>query len=239
MQQRFEKAADEAATGIHGPPSAHTGRVYVWDPLVRVFHWSLVALIVFSWTSATLGGNWMEYHMWSGFAILTLLLVRIAWGFVGTRHARFSSFIHPPSALIEDLRTLPRRDAREFVGHGPLGGINIVLLIVCLLVQVGTGLFANDDIFTEGPLYGWVSKDTSDWLTGIHHTNFNVLLALAGLHIAAVFYHLVRRGQNLIGPMLTGYKRVAGDSAPADGFSPLRAIALVALAAFAVWMLVR
>lgn len=239
MQHRRESAAEGAATVGHGQAITAGGEIYVWDPLVRIFHWSLVGLIAFSWTSATLAGNWMQYHMWSGYAILTLLLVRIAWGFVGTRYARFTSFIHPPSVVIEDLRTLPRRDAREFLGHGPLGGINVVLLIACLLVQAGTGLFANDDIFTEGPLYGLVSKDTSDWLTWVHHTNFNVLLVLAGLHIAAVFYHLVRRGQNLIVPMLTGYKKMAGDVAPADTFRPLRAVVLIAAAAFAVWLLVR
>ena len=213
-------------------------RIYVWDPLVRLFHWSLLVLIAFSWYSAETGGNWMQYHMWSGYAVLTLVLVRIAWGFLGTSYARFGSFVHPPRAVIEDLATLHRREGRRHVGHTPLGGVNIVLLLLCLLVQAGTGLFANDDIFTEGPLYRWVGKDTSDWLTMIHHYNFNVLLALIGLHVAAVLYHLVRRRENLIAPMVTGYKKIAGDAAPATSFRPAIAAALFGAAAAAVYLLV-
>ncbi|MDX9740440.1 MAG: cytochrome b/b6 domain-containing protein [Gammaproteobacteria bacterium] len=215
-------------------------RVYVWDPLVRIFHWSLLGLIAFSWYAGTVGGNMMEYHMWSGYTMLTLVLVRIAWGFVGTSYARFTSFLHAPRAIITDLFTLHRRESGvRVIGHTPLGGINIVLLITCLLVQAGTGLFANDDIFTEGPLYGLVGKDTSDWLTMIHHYNFNALLTLAGLHIVAVFYHLLHRRENLIAPMFTGYKKVAGAlAAPATPFRPALALALLAIVAGAVWLLV-
>lgn len=215
------------------------GRVYVWDPLVRVFHWSLVLLIAFSWSSAELGGNWMQYHMWSGYAILTLALARVAWGFLGTSYARFGSFIHPPRAVIEDLASLHQREGRRYTGHTPLGGLNIILLLACLLVQAGTGLFANDDIFTEGPLYGWVGKDTSDWLTMIHHYSFNLLLLLVALHVAAVLYHLLRRGENLIVPMMTGYKKMAGDAVPATAFRPAVAAALLGAAAAAVYLLVR
>lgn len=215
----------------------HAG-VYVWDPLVRLFHWSLVILLGFSWFAAETGGNWMQYHMWSGYTILTLVLVRIAWGFLGTSYARFSSVLHPPRAVIEDLRLLPRREARRFAGHTPLGGINIVLLLICVLLQAGTGLFANDDIFTEGPLYAWVDKDASDWLTMVHHYNFNVLLLLVGLHVAAVFYHLIRRRENLIVPMVTGLKKTAGDAAPATVFRPVLATALLGAAASVVYLLV-
>lgn len=212
--------------------------VYIWDPLVRLFHWSLVILVAFSWYSAETGGNWMQYHMWSGYAILTLVLVRVAWGFVGTSYARFGSLLHRPRAVFEDLRSLPLRDARRHAGHTPLGGINIALLLICLLIQAGTGLFANDDIFTEGPLYRLVGKDTSDWLTAVHHYNFNALLLLVGLHIAAVFYHLIRRRENLIVPMVTGRKKMAGDIAPATVFRPALAAALLGAAAFAVYLLV-
>jgi cytochrome b len=215
-------------------------RIYVWDPLVRVFHWSLLALIGFSWYSGETGGNMMEYHMWSGYAILTLVLVRIVWGFVGTTYARFASFLHHPRAIITDLLTLHRREsAVPAIGHSPLGGVNVILLITCVLIQAGTGLFANDDIFTEGPLYSLVGKDTSDWLTGIHHYNFSVLLTLAGLHVAAVLYHLIRRRENLIAAMFTGYKKVAGIVAtPATPFRPARALVLLASVAGAVWLLV-
>ncbi len=213
--------------------------VRVWDPLVRIFHWSLVTLIILSWYSADVAEDWMEYHMWSGYAVLTLLLLRVGWGFFGTTYARFGSFLHSPRVIIAELSSLHRRSGRHFVGHTPLGGINIVLLLLCLLVQVGTGLFANDDIFTEGPLYRWVGKDTSDWLTAIHYYNFNVLLTLIGLHIAAVFYHLIRRRENLIAPMFTGRKKIAGNPVPAAKFRPGIAAALFSVATLAVYLLIR
>lgn len=213
--------------------------VHVWDPLVRIFHWTLALLIVLSWYSVDVAEDWMEYHMWSGYAVLTLVLLRIGWGFIGTTYARFGSFLHSPRAIAADLFSLHRREGRHFTGHTPLGGINIVLLLLCLLVQAGTGLFANDDVFTEGPLYRWVGKDTSDWLTMIHYYNFNVLLALIGLHIAAVFYHLIRRRENLIAPMLTGRKKIAGNPVPATKFRPGIAATLFGAAALAVYLLIR
>lgn len=219
----------------------HHRRVYVWDPLVRIFHWGLVALLGFSWYAGSTGGNMMEYHMWSGYAVLTLVLARIVWGFIGTSYARFRSFLHAPRAILTDLFTMHRRESGvRVVGHTPLGGVNIVLLLACLLIQAGTGLFANDDIFTEGPLYPLIGKDTSDWLTMIHHYNFNVLLVLVGLHVTAVLYHLLHRRENLIVPMVTGYKKVAGTFAvPATPFRPALALAIVAVVAGSVWLLLR
>lgn len=226
-------------TTTHGKDGAHRP-VYVWDPMVRIFHWATVLLLAFSWYAAEAEDDWLEYHMWSGYAILTLLLARLAWGFVGTTYARFGSFLHAPGAVLRDLLTLHwRKGYRVTTGHTPLGGVNVVLLFVCLLVQIGTGLFANDDVFTEGPLYGWVSKNTSDTLTALHHYNFNVLLALVALHVAAVFYHLIHRRENLIAPMITGYKKMAGDAAPATAFRPLLAAVVLAVAAGLVYLLVR
>jgi cytochrome b len=93
-----------------------------------------------------------------------------------------------------------------YIGHNPLGGWSIIAMLISLLIQAGTGLFANDDILTEGPLSGWVSKETSDWLTGIHHLNQNVLLVLIAVHICAILFYLIARRENLISPMITGTK---------------------------------
>lgn len=213
-------------------------RVYVWDPMVRLFHWSLVLLIVFSWITAEVGGLWMQYHMWSGYTILTLLLFRILWGVLGSRYARFTSFLHGPRRIIEDIRSLPRPEpGNRTIGHTPLGGISIVLMLLALLTQAGTGLFSNDDIFTEGPLAGLVSKDTSDYLTWLHHSNFNLVLTLIAIHIGAALYYLLRKRQNLILPMITGYKKTAERDAPAAEFRPLRAVVILGIAALAVWLL--
>lgn len=213
--------------------------VPVWDVAVRVFHWALVLLIGFSWLSAEM--DWMDWHFYSGYAVLTLILFRILWGFAGSTHARFSDFLYGPSAIIAYLRTLPSRTAAKFAGHNPLGGISVLLILLCVLLQTGTGLFANDDILYEGPLYRHVSKELSDWLTTIHKFNFDVLLVLAGVHIAAVFYYLLWKSENLVKPMITGSKQLPPGVAPANAQlrSPGLAVVLLAVCAAAVWFLVR
>jgi cytochrome b len=213
--------------------------VPVWDVAVRIFHWALVLLIGFSWLSAEM--DWMDWHFYSGYAVLTLILFRILWGFAGSTHARFSDFLYGPSAIIAYLRTLPSRTAAKFAGHNPLGGISVLLILLCVLLQTGSGLFANDDILYEGPLYKHVSKELSDWLTTIHKLNFDVLLVLAGVHIAAVFYYLVWKSENLVKPMITGRKQLPPGVAPANAQlrSPGHAVLLLAICAAAVWFLVR
>ncbi len=213
--------------------------VPVWDVAVRIFHWALVLLIGFSWLSAEM--DWMDWHFYSGYAVLTLILFRILWGFAGSTHARFSDFLYGPSAIIAYLRALPSRTAAKFAGHNPLGGISVLLILLCVLLQTGSGLFANDDILYEGPLYKHVSKELSDWLTTIHKLNFDVLLVLAGVHIAAVFYYLVWKSENLVKPMITGRKQLPPGVAPANAQlrSPGLAVLLLAVCAAAVWFLVR
>jgi cytochrome b len=210
--------------------------VPVWDIPVRLFHWVLVLLIAFSWLSNKM--DWMTWHMYSGYAVLALILFRILWGFVGSTHARFSDFIYGPRALIGYIKTLPSRTAVKFAGHNPLGGISVVLILLCVLAQAGTGLFANDDIINEGPLFKHVSKELSDWLTTIHKYNFNVLLALIGVHIGAVLYYLIWKSENLIKPMFTGRKHLPAGMTAATMRSLGLAVVLLAVCAGAVWFLV-
>ncbi len=218
-------------------------RVKVLDLPVRVFHWVLAALVCFSWWSGTQGGDMtlMTYHLWSGYSILTLLLFRIAWGFVGSTHARFSDFLYGPRAIIEFTKTLPRREAARFAGYNPLGGLSVLLIFVSIALQIGTGLFANDDIVTEGPLYKWVSKGTSDFLTTIHSYNFYVLLVLVSLHVAAVLFHLAYKSENLLTPIFTGNKLLSQDAASAETHDPRLGLALLVfgVAALVVYLLVR
>lgn len=213
-------------------------RTLVWDLPVRFFHWALVLLIGFSWLSGEM--DWMEWHLYSGYAVLALILFRIVWGFVGSTHARFSDFLYGPSAIIRYIRTLPSRTAAQFAGHNPLGGISVVLILVCVLVQAGTGMFANDDILTEGPLYKHVTKELSDWLTTIHKYNINVLLALIAVHVGAVLYYLFYKKENLVKPMFTGRKNLPPGLEPAGAMIRGAGVALVILAISAalVWVLV-
>ena len=221
------------------PRQSPTARV--WDIPVRVFHWLLVALIVVSFTTAQIGGNAMRIPELSGFSILTLVLFRVLWGIFGSTYARFSDFVRHPRQAIEYARSLRRGRSAFYAGHNPLGGWMVVALLLCLLVQTATGLFANDDVMTEGPLFDWVSKRTSDILSRIHEVNFYVLLALITLHVAAALYYLWGKRENLILPLFTGRKqgREAQD-VPESRDAPLwLALVLVAVCAVGVYLLVR
>ncbi len=217
---------------MHHLPS--TRRVRVWDLPTRLFHWTLVGLIGFLWLSAELGGAWTERHMMAGYALLTLILFRLAWGLVGSRTARFASFVRGPAAALAYLRSLRAPEPHPVIGHNPLGGWMILLLLALLAVQGVTGLFATDDILVEGPLTHLVNSSTAATLTTIHRLTFKLLLAAAGLHILAALGYLVVKHENLIRPMITGHRDLpTWVPAPDEGFASLWKAALVLAAAAA------
>lgn len=212
--------------------------ILVWDLPTRVVHWLLVALVIACFVTAGIGGVWMSFHMKCGIAILGMLVFRIVWGFVGGRYARFSSFIRGPAAVFGYARDLLRKDSPRHLGHNPMGGWSVLAMLISLMVQVVSGLFANDDIFTKGPLYPWVGKAASDGLTRIHRLNHDVLFLLAALHLMAVLFYLIIKHDNLIRPMITGYKH--GASTDQSSTNPLGLALLVAmLTAVAVYRLMR
>jgi cytochrome b len=212
--------------------------IMVWDFPTRLIHWLLVIFVIISFLTGNIGGNTMQYHEWSGFTILTLLLFRIVWGFVGSRESRFMTFIRGPSAVVRYATTLLRSDSTRHIGHNPLGGWSIIAMLFALLVQAGTGLFANDDIVTEGPLFDWVSKVTSDWLTRIHKLNQEVIIALVSIHVLAVLFYLFFKRENLVKPMITGVKQWSeAETEPATGRTWMAAL-IAGLVALAVYLLV-
>jgi cytochrome b len=216
-------------------------RVPVWDWPIRAFHWAITALMVVSVVTITIGGDAKLWHMRAGYALLALVLFRIVWGFVGPRHARFAGFVRGPGAVLAYLKDLSRGTKKVYVGHNPLGGWSVVALLALLLLQAGTGLFANDDVITEGPLARLVSKDLSDSITWFHRRNGWALWTLVGIHVAAVLYYLLALKEDLIRPMITGAKTLPPRFVD-SGFGSARsgtAVVLLALAAFAVWWLVR
>jgi cytochrome b len=209
--------------------------IKVWDAPVRLFHWLLVALITVSVSTGYIGGNLMRWHVWSGCAILGLLIFRLLWGFAGSTTARFAHFVRGPRATLGYARGLLARAPSHTPGHNPLGGWMVVLLLASAALQAGTGLFSNDDIATEGPLYDLVSKATSDAISAVHQANAVVLLTLIGLHAAAVLYYLWYKRENLLRPMITGRKEIPAQPLAALRFpGALRATALAALAAAAL-----
>ena len=211
--------------------------VLVWDLPTRLFHWVLVGLVAFTVATGKIGGNAMTYHLWGGFAILVLVLFRVLWGLVGGRYARFRDFVKGPRAVMAYAATLFRPNTQPCLGHNPLGGWSILALLLVLLIQAGTGLFANDDILTEGPLAAQVSKSVSDTLTRVHRFNQQALLALVAIHVAAVFYYLAVKRENLIIPMITGRKHWHARMAPAGGH-PLLALVLLLVVAVVLYLLV-
>jgi len=201
----------------------------VWDLPIRLFHWLLAALIAFSWWSVK--NHHTDWHIWSGFAILTLLFFRLLWGLVGSSTARFSSFVRGPRAVRDYLH-----DSTNWrvAGHTPLGALSVVALLGAIAVQVGLGLVSTDeDGLNEGPLAQLVSLNVSETARDLHELFFNVVLGLIVLHAAAILYFRLVLGQKLVKPMITGR------AALEPGVEPMRTgkwwVAVICLlAAFAV-----
>ena len=224
-------------TTAAAPPSRE---IRVWDVPVRAVHWVQAGLVAVSVTTGFTGGNTLRLHRLSGYAILTLVLFRLAWGFVGGHHARFTSFLRGPRAILAFARETVALRRPLHAGHNPLAGWGVLAMILALLVQASTGLFANDDIFFEGPLAGVIAKDLSDELTGIHKANARILLGLVGLHLGAVLFHSVVERQSLVAPMFTGRKRWPHESDVRESGRgrPLLAAALFLAAVAAVALVV-
>lgn len=182
-------------------------KVRVWDLPTRLFHWSLAACVIGLVITGNVGGNAMVWHGRLGYAVLTLLLFRVVWGLVGGRWSRFASFLYGPASVIAYLRGQGR--PAHGVGHNPLGMFSVFALLLVLLAQVGSGLFADDEIAFSGPLAGLVSGDWVSQATSYHKkVGKLILIALVALHLAAIaFYRLVRK-QNLVRPMIVGDKDV-------------------------------
>lgn len=231
MRENDSRSANDGAT---------VQPVKVWDLPVRLFHWLLVALVVTSFVTGNMGGNAMQNHIRSGYAILTLLLFRIMWGLVGSRTARFSDFIHGPGSAWRYAKGLFSKNGERHLGHNPLGGWSILAMLLALLLQAGTGMFADDAILTRGPLAFWVASDTSSALTIVHLLNKYLIVGLVALHLLAVLFYLVAKRDNLITPMITGIKQWHGPLPRTVPMAPVwLAGILAALAALAVYLLVQ
>ncbi|MDB5840303.1 MAG: cytochrome [Herminiimonas sp.] len=223
----------------------HVKKIRVWDLPIRLFHWAVVLLIVISVVTANIGGNAMEWHFLSGFTILTLVLFRILWGLVGSRYARFSTLFHTPSSILAYLRDVDSaKNARGegYHGHNPLGSLSVLALLGVILLQAMSGLFANDDIASEGPLVKFISKEFSDQITWYHKViGAKLIYFLVGLHVAAIAYYTFRKKENLVKPMLTGDKVTEVNAPAAIDSWGTRFFAMVLLSACAavVYFLIR
>lgn len=214
-------------------------RVLIWDIPVRLFHWTQLALFVSLFITAEVMDDKIELHAKLGLTLLALVLFRLLWGIAGSSYARFSHFLKGPRSVLAYTPSLFSRQSHPEVGHNPLGGWMVVVLLILVLTQAVLGLFANDDIMFDGPLSYLISKETSDLLTGLHEDIFHILLVLIGLHVAAVIWHKLFKGENLLPAMFTGYKQLPADVQAEDARSGgiLRAIVLFTICAGMVYWL--
>lgn len=166
--------------------------VRVWDRFVRVFHWSLVALIAAAWLTPEA----KLIHHWIGYAVLGLVAARLIWGVIGSRHARFSDFVRGPVGVLAYLRDLLRGQERRYLGHNPAGGAMIVALLAVIAVTGVSGWLMLTDRF-------W----GSEMMEEIHEISANLILILVGCHVAGVIWESLRHRENLVRSMITGRKR--------------------------------
>jgi len=178
--------------------------IRVWDLPIRLFHWFLVVFITGSFVSINLGDEFIQWHAYFGYSILVLLVFRIVWGFVGSTHARFTSFFPTKKAILNYLSGSSPR----VLGHNPIGAISVFALLFALSIQVITGLFVDDEVSFKGPLEKYVPSSVSSFLSQIHEGNQVVILTLITIHIAAIIFYKKFKAEDLIKPMISGDKEI-------------------------------
>jgi cytochrome b len=184
----------DTASAVTAPDGVTpSGTVRVWDPLVRIFHWSLIGLFVFAYVT---GDEWQNPHEWAGYAIAALVAIRILWGLVGSRHARFASFIYRPSTVAAFAADTVRLRARRYLGHNPAGGAMVITLLVAITVIAASGFMMTTDAF-------W----GVEWVEEVHELTVNLTLVLIALHVGGVILASFEHGENLVRSMVTGAKR--------------------------------
>jgi len=199
-----------------GHGEAAVTRIRVWDLPTRLFHWLLVAAVTTAVISGEIGGGAMEIHGIAGLFIVGLVTFRLVWGVLGPTHARFLDFAPTPRSIKAYLQ-----GRWHGHGHNPIGALSVIALLALLAAQAGTGLFGYDEISFSGPLFALVDEPFALTLTGLHRQLAYLLLALLALHVAAVLAYLRFRKNNLIKPMITGWKQVrAGDVAGDSSIAP-------------------
>lgn len=180
--------------------------VLVWDIPTRLCHW-LMALNVFAcWATIELLEE-MQWHFYAGYSLLTLVIFRIIWGFIGTRYARFKHFIYPASETLDYAKNITQRHSQTYLGHNPIGSLSALLMLLALLVQTITGLFNSDDYFF-GPLNSLVKHNVSTLLGTVHEINFEILEIIIAVHIAAIIFYRLYKKQKLSSAMLHGKKEL-------------------------------
>ncbi|HXI89166.1 MAG TPA: cytochrome b/b6 domain-containing protein [Blastocatellia bacterium] len=198
---------DKASESL--PPETERMPVRVWDQSVRIFHWSIVGLVIAAYVTSRY--NWMTWHVRLGQLTLTLLIFRILLGFWGSETARFRRFLVRPSIALVYARRFFSHAGTTHVGHTPAGGWMVIALILVLSMQVLTGLYAYNDVAQVGPLFGIFSGDTSNMLVSAHGLLFTILMTFVIIHIVVIALYRIVKGQDLVRPMTTGIQYLPHD----------------------------
>lgn len=207
--------------------------VRVWDLPVRLFHWASVLLVLVLWLTER--WNWMGAHVLAGELLLGLVVFRLLWGVLGSESARFARFLRPPGDALAHLRAVFHREPDVSPGHNAAGGWMVVGLLGLLLGECLIGVFVNNDVADEGRFTELVPAWVLNLATDLHTWLFRVLLGAVALHLTAIAVYAVAKRQNLVGPMLTGRKRLPGRVAAPRMAGLGRAALLAGLAAAVAW----
>jgi cytochrome b len=209
----------------------------VWDIPVRVFHWLLVLCLLGQWLTAEVLEDAMDIHFYIGYFTLGLIIFRLVWGFVGTKYAKFSSFISGPKAMREYFHSIRTKQHTLSTGHNSVGGLILPAIIIVVGLQAISGLFTTDDIVYSGPYYDSSNTELQECMQWLHHNVFDILVAIIGLHLVAITWYLVFLKHNLIGPMLDGKKAIAQKDS-IEHSQLIKAILIMCLVAIFVYWLV-
>jgi cytochrome b len=212
----------------------------VWDLPLRLFHWLLVLDVMALYGARLAHKLWgvpMTLHYWCGLFALSLILFRWLWGFWGSETARFSRFLRPPREALAHLRALFVREPDTVVGHNPAGGYMVLLLLLLLTLQAVSGLFARSGPDSAAPYSALLTPSQAELAATLHSANFVLLLGAIGLHVAAILLYQLVKGQNLVGPMITGKKRLPAATPPPRLAPITRALLLYLLSAAVVGLI--
>jgi len=182
-------------------------RVRVWDPLVRIFHWTLAGGFA---TAFIVEDDLLGVHVWAGYLVLALIALRLVWGLIGTRHARFNDFVRKPSEILAYVRDALRLRAPRYLGHNPAGGAMVVALMIAIVLTGLSGLAVYGAEELSGPLAPLMSSLPASWghfFEEVHEVMANLTLVLIVAHVAGVIFSSLSHRENLIGGMITGWKR--------------------------------
>ena len=185
-------------------------KVLVWDWPVRLMHWLMVGLFTGLILTGKADEDYWQWHFYMGYALSTVVIARVLYGFLGSTHARFRQFLYRPVDVLRYSKTLLVGQGKAYLGHNPVGGVMVIVLLLALSLQWFSGLVSSDGVFWFGPLYGRFGDAVNESLANLHHQLPDLLLILVALHIVAVLYHELRFRERLVAAMLHGKKHLTG-----------------------------